>query len=215
MLRSARLNNNIEMNMNITSQFEIDLREWCKTQDTIFFEQRLYEPFRAMAASIVMGCKIKRDLNETISDLVSEAIIKLPLKYNPDKGTAKATLYVVMKQYLLNTFRYNNQSKRDQRMVMFIENLDSEYVSEVIEVEVDEIKDMREALIDNKSLFNKLQTKLQRKIAFHIIDVIETMPSDDNYIKLVAKKSKCGLTLVYEVIQHMRELLNWSEKNIN
>jgi len=120
-----------------------------------------------------------------------------------------------MKQYLLNTFRYNNQSKRDQRMVMFIENLDSEYVSEVIEVEVDEIKDMREALIDNKSLFNKLQTKLQRKIAFHIIDVIETMPSDDNYIKLVAKKSKCGLTLVYEVIQHMRELLNWSEKNIN
>src|SRR5580698_9421925 len=124
----------------IITNLEEKLREYCRTQDNQLFENHLYEPFKAMAAFIATKYKVPaKDLPETINDMVSDAWLKLPMKYDSERGTAKCRLYIIMSQYLSNKMRYDNQQQRDRKMTLYIEDSPTEYESRLFEISIDNI----------------------------------------------------------------------------
>ncbi len=196
----------------INSNLEQDLKLFCKTQDNNLFEENIYTPLYYIATSICKKYKITSEqlANGIINDLVSESIIKFPEYYNEKKGTAKATIYILMSQHLLKIQRYDNANKRCIKKTVFIEDLDFDDKNKIhlIELEFNSAVDMKEILLQNKHIFNHLDTKLQRKIASTFIELIEEESVTDDYIRYIAKKFKVTIKTVYKVIKQMQNMLH-------
>lgn len=193
----------------MNQKLEECLQTYCQTKDSDFFEENLYEAFKAYAASICLKWKIpSRDINNMVTDLVSHAAIELPKKYDPKREkTAKGMLYVLMNQLISKKIKYDTRGKRDCRKLLFVEEIEDYGIVSLLEIEMNDLTKMREVLIENRHMFEKLDTVLQRTIAKEIVKVIQTLPDNDNYITFIAKQCKCSLNVVYQTIQLMHRLL--------
>ena len=152
---------------------------------------------------------IRNDVSDTINDLVSHITITLPEAYKKRKGTAKAMVYVLMSQYLIHKLRFDTALRRDKKMLIYLEDIKNsdEHISVLYEIEFDELTYMKEVLLDQRELFERLENKTSRKIALQILKVIVEEPKTDNYIKYIAKRCKCGLTAVYDTVRVMRGMV--------
>lgn len=195
----------------IINNLEESLREYCKTQDSKLFEESVYFPMKYLASSIVTKYKIKKDIEETINDMVSHGSVVLPEKYNPKKGKAKSMLYILMSQYLLDRIRSENRNKRNVNKTIFLEDMDNSEQDIVIEVTIDNLQDLKETLLHNRQLFNTMNGKLEQRIKDAILQCIEQPERYEakynSYTADIAKKTKTSINKVYNVIKDMHSIL--------
>lgn len=202
-----------QINKMINSQLEANLREFAKTNDSMLFENKLFEPLKYLASSICKKNNIMKDLEYIIQDMVSEATIKLCSDYKDYKGTAKAFSYIVMAQFLSNQRKFNAKDKRNTTKTIFLEDIEAfdGHSACVIEVVYDELLVMKESLLNKKKLFEKLTNKLHKRVALKIIDAIENpLKYKEHYGSIthcIAKKSKCKDSMVRAVIEIMRGII--------
>jgi hypothetical protein len=189
---------------------ETNLKNWVLTGNEELFEQEIYPYFKYLAAYICKKHNLKKDIDITINDLVSECSIKLPSKYNPEEGTAKCLCYVIMNQYLSNQARFNSQSKRDYKKLIYIEDLENtdEYHSSIIELELDIFTYYKSTLLERTDVLDKLNTKLTKSIYLEIIKCLNELPDEANYVNYIATKCKCSLKSVYNTLDLIRNLLS-------
>jgi hypothetical protein len=150
--------------------------------------------------------------NDIVLDMVSECSIKLPASFNPAKGsTCKAMAYIIMKQFLLDRFKFFGRKKNTQ--TIFIEDLEDgvDGISRLVEIEIDFFEYNKQTLMEKKELFNRIENKLHRKVANRIVDAIENpnryTESYCSFIKDISKKCKVSVNNVYSTIHLMRELM--------
>lgn len=200
------------------SNVEENLKIWCKTKDEVLFTNHLYEYFNIVAAHICQKYSIKScDIAETISDLVSEAWLQLPEKYNPDKSI-KGMLFIIMSQYLNKKLNSEKCQKRDKRLLVYIEDMEGELpgaTTNLIEITIHNIDELKEALLQYKPLFKSLDKTKQAKIRDVIIDCIETPEKYEcaynSYVKDIAKKSKSSASEVYYTLEKMNGIISGIE----
>jgi len=168
---------------------------------------KIYNYIKNLASYLCMKHKVKYD-DQLIQDMSSHAAMELPKCYDKKKGKAKTFLYIILKRYLMDYIKNNSRQKRDSKMLLYLEDIGGPSV--FYEVEYDDIESLKDKLLNNRELFEQLKTKLQRKIAFKLIDVIITPPSlgKQSVAQHISKKCKCGLTVVYATIKAMRALVN-------
>lgn len=207
---------------NINSSLESDLKEFCITRDSKLFQNKLYNPLRYLASSICSKQKVNnRELIDGIvADLVSECSIKLPETYDPDKGSAKVMAYVIMNQYLGQKRQFNNKQKRSVKNTFYIEDMkiSDKYPTSIIQITVDEtydVEEMKDILIKNEHLFKEIDNKLNRKIAFSIIDCIKDpkkyKSNLNSYTVDIKNKCKCSISDVYFTIKIMKNIMKTCE----
>ena len=216
-IRSPRLKEPIKENM-ISSTLEQDLKEYFLSQDSDLFENKLLEPLSYMAAYAATHKKVNQRLifDGIVSDMISEGIIKFVKYFDETKGTAKATIYVMMAQYLDKRIRSDLAQKRNSKKTVYIEDIEGfdGYTSMVYEFEFDEFQYMKQVLLEKSGVFQRLKTKLNRNIAEKIIEVIkepEKFNLYDNYVDFIAKCCSCHAQTVYETMKMMKNLLKSSE----
>lgn len=199
---------------NINSNLETDLRNYCKTFDGELFEEKIYMPLRYMASHIISKNKfIKENIEELINDCVAYASIKLPDWFDENKGmSAKSLSYIIMKQYIHQIYKFNTTKKRNSSLTIFIEDINPEnYPAHLTIIEFDELKAMKDRLLEHQSLFEKIENKLHRKISGIIIDCIlhpENYKENKNsFIPNIAKKAKVNPCTVHQAIKSMHAAL--------
>lgn len=200
------------------TNLEIDLRSYCKNQNSDLFSDKIYDASRYLASSICLKYKIpSEEIEETILEMVAEASIKLPEYYDDKKGMAKNMLYIIMKQYLLHKFKFDQRMKRDKKKLVFIEDLNdidiNNKISKLIEVEIDELELQKNILLNNSDfIIERLEKILHKKIAGHVIECIK---SPEKYITKkgtktfsIAKKCKTNMNVVRRTLSRMNEIVS-------
>lgn len=198
----------------INSTLEADLRLYCKTIDGNLFQEKLYQSFKYMAAYICKKREVStNDIEDMITDMVSHAAITIPVYYNESKGTAKAALYILLNQYLLQKINHGKQQKRDRKKLIFIEDIENfdGYTASVIEIEVDLFTFNKHTLKEKQQLFKKLNDKLHNKVVDKIIQAIQEpskfKQTKFSYVNDIAKKCNTRKTKVYETIKYMHAIV--------
>jgi hypothetical protein len=201
------------MKNNINPTLEQNLRDYCKTQDSNLFEEKIYNAARYHAASICKKYNISsNEIEETIQDMVAEMSVKLPKCYDEKRGMAKNMMYVLMSQSVIHKFRIDQAMKRDKKRLIYLEDLNDvdieSKISKLIEVEIDELQLQKNILLTNKEfLIEKLENMLHKKIAFHVIACIEdpekykTRKGTKTFS--IAQKSKASIHIVRRVISKL------------
>ena len=199
----------------INKSLEQDLRTWCKTGDNTLFEKSIYGPLTNLAKSIIIKRFNKcEDYDERVTDMVSECSVKLPLKFNENKGTAKVLSYVIMDQFILNQIESNKKQKRSIiNKTIYIEDIENgvDGITHLIEIEVDLTEYQKKTLMEKKELFDRLDNETHRKISKVILDAIE---NPNNYKKVnnsftsdIAEKCLVSVLVVRNTINQMRKLV--------
>jgi hypothetical protein len=196
----------------INTNFETDAREYIKSGDSLLFEEKLYLPLTYMAEHTCEKYKVSpNEFANTINDLVSEVSIQLPIKFQESKCTyVKTFVYTLMSHWLNDNIRYKGAGKRDHKKLVYLEDLTNSTPESVhiIEIEFDELSEMKEVLQHKRQLFNDLSTALKRKIAFKIVDYIQTpVETELSYVAYISKQCKCKKTSVYGVIREMHSIV--------
>ncbi len=197
---------------------EETLKEYCRTQDSNLFLDKLYEYFKNTAAFIAKKYGVKnRDINEIISDLVADASVNLPLKYDFERGKAKNMLYILMKRSLLKRFEHDGRNKRNKKFLLYFEEMTTEEeemcgISKILEITVNNLDELKEILLSHKPLFKELDGNVKQSIIRNtIIECIEHPERFDcqynSYIKDIAKKSNSTVAQVHYTLDKMNKIM--------
>jgi hypothetical protein len=209
----------------INPTFEENLKEYCLTLDSDLYEEKIYLPLTYMARSICEKRGVEdRDYSDGIvEDMVSHVTVKLPEYYCPDKGTCKATVYVLMDQYLVRKQMRDSCQKRDRKKIIYIEEMPGEEngICKLMEIDVDEMKLMKSLLLEHRDIFRSMRGMKKRKIVDTIIDAIcnpneyKTNPDAciSSYVKDIAGRCKVNRTTVQRVLKEMRVL--WKSNGVS
>jgi len=197
---------------------EENLKRWYLTKDENVFLDTCYEYLGIVAAHICGKYNIpNKDIKDTINDLVSEAWIKLPEKYNPEiNWSAKTWVFKIMSQFLNNKIRHDTANKRDKKMLIYIEEMTDEllHTSTLIEIEVDLFQFYKTTILEHREIFAKLD-KRHKKISDKILDAIENPETykcvRGSFTGDIAKKCKVSLDDVHNVMKTMNKLVEQNE----
>ena len=198
--------------MNINSSLEQDLINYCQTHDSYLFETNLYLPLKYLAASICQRMKLsKKEYQDgLIDDMVSTCAIKLPEVFDIKKGKAKSMAFIIMSQYILQLKQYNKKQKRDSKKTIYLEDMESD-LALVYEIQIDEFQLMKNSLLENKALFESIKSKVDKRIALKIIDIIENPDNYQSYFNSytveIAKCCNTKALRVYKVIKTMKQMM--------
>jgi len=193
----------------INNNLEANLKEYCITRSSDLFERELYSYFRYLAAFICKRKKITKDIDILINEMIAEVSFKLPATYNKDKGTAKCRVYIIMNDYILKQYKFNSQSKRDYKKVIYIEDMENqdEIHTHILEIEVDIFQYYKATLLGKTDILDKLETKLQKAIYKQVIKCLTELPDNDNYVDIITKRCKCSFKTVYNCLGLVRNIL--------
>jgi len=209
----------------INPSLEENLKEYCLTLDSDLYEEKIYLPLTYLARSICEKRRIEpRDYSDGIvEDMVSHVTVKLPDYYRAEKGTCKATAYVLMDQYLVRKQMRDSCQKRDRKKIIYIEEMQDggNHLCKLLEIDVDEMKLMKSLLLEHREIFNSMRGIKKRKIVDTIIDAIcnpneyKTNPDAciSSYVKDIANRCRVKRTAVQMVLREMKEL--WKSNGVS
>ncbi len=190
----------------INPNLEEHLQCWCENQDNDLFTNHLYLPLKYLAAHIAEKYNVStNEIETTISDMVSHAATTLPIKLNKSKGTAKALLYVIMSNWLVDKLRSEGRDKRGKAMTVYLEDMSVDNINAnlLYEVQVDDIEDLRGKL-DNIDISGF--TSNQKKVAKKLVDILKKDNVKNDYVHQLSKACKCQPNLVYKVMAKLRKI---------